>query len=153
VTSVSSLRWTDDDLLQELGAALREPPVDPDITAAAYAAFGWRNADAELELMILVAEAQPEPSGGVRSGKGAPRTLTFRGDRISVEVEVDEDGIVGQLIPPRPGQVTLVTASGAVAAAQADEVGCFTLPAPPPGPLRLDCQLDGERFVTEWTTG
>ena len=67
-----------------------------------------------------------------------------------MEIEVEDNGIVVQLIPPQPGQVTLVTSDGPQAAAQADEVGCFTLPPPPPGPMRLDCELDGNRFVTEW---
>jgi hypothetical protein len=39
----------------------------------------------------------------------------------------------------------------AEAAAQADELGCFSLPPPPPGPMRLDCQRGTDRFLTEWT--
>jgi hypothetical protein len=148
---VSSLRWTDEDLLQELGAALREAPVDDSIIAAAEAAFSWRTADEELELLTLEAETSPGMLAAVRgAGPAGPRTLTFRGDRLSVEIEIDDHGIVGQLIPPQPGQVTLVTSDGPQAAAQADEVGCFTLPLPPPGPMRLDCELNGDRFVTEW---
>ncbi|HEY1344359.1 MAG TPA: hypothetical protein VGF54_05215, partial [Streptosporangiaceae bacterium] len=58
----------------------------------------------------------------------------------------------GQLTPPQPGRVTLVTAEGPQATAQADEIGCFTFPPPAPGPLRLDCQLGGDHFVTEWVT-
>jgi hypothetical protein len=46
----------------------------------------------------------------------------------------------------------LVTPDGPQAAADADEVGYFTLPLPPPGPMRLDCQRGSERFLTEWTT-
>jgi hypothetical protein len=86
------------------------------------------------------------------SGPDAPRTLVFHGDRLSVEVEIDEDGIVGQLMPPRPGVVTLVTAAGPQATAQADEVGCFTFPLPAAGPLRLDCRLGTDHFITDWVT-
>jgi hypothetical protein len=147
---VSSLRWTDEDLLQELGAALREAPVEDSIIAAAEAAFSWRTADEELELLTLEAETSPGILAAAVRGAGPAGTLTFRGDRLSVEIEIDDHGIVGQLIPPQPGQVTLVTSDGPQAAAQADEVGCFTLPLPPPGPMRLDCELNGDRFVTEW---
>lgn len=150
---MSSLRWTDEDLLRELGAALREAPVDGAIITAAEAAFSWRTADEELELLTLETETSlGELAGAVRSAAGpaAPRTLTFCGEQLSVEIEIDDNGIVGQLIPPQPGQVTLVTSDGPQAAAQADEVGCFTLPPPPPGPMRLDCELNGNRFVTEW---
>ena len=152
---MSSLRWTDEDLLRELGGALREAPVDGSITAAAEAAFGWRTADEELELLMLEAETSLGTLAGAVRGAGpaAPRTLTFRGEQLSVEIEIDDNGIVGQLIPPQPGQVTLVTSDGPHAAAQADEVGCFTLPLPPPGPMRLDCELNGNRFVTERTGG
>jgi hypothetical protein len=69
-----------------------------------------------------------------------------------VEIEVDRGGIVGQLTPPQPGQVTLVTAEGPGATAQADEIGCFTFPPPAPGPLRLDCRVGADHFVTEWVT-
>jgi hypothetical protein len=152
---VSSLRWTDEDLLRELGAAQREAPADDGIIAAAEAAFSWRTADEELELLTLETETiLGALAGAVRgTGRAAPRTLTFRGEQLSVEIEIDDNGIVGQLIPPQPGQVTLVTSDGPQAAAQADEVGCFALPLPPPGPMRLDCELNGNRFVTEWAAG
>ena len=45
---MSSLRWTDEDLLRELGGALREARADGSIIAAAEAAFSWRTADEEL---------------------------------------------------------------------------------------------------------
>src|SRR5216684_3180880 len=81
-----------------------------------------------------------------------PRSLAFHGERLSVEIEIDEAGIVGQLTPPRPGQVTLVTADGPQATTQADDIGCFTFPPPPAGPLRLDCRLGDDHFITEWVT-
>jgi hypothetical protein len=86
------------------------------------------------------------------SGQDTPRTLVFHGERLSVEVEIDEAGIVGQLMPPRPGVVTLVTADGLQVAAQADEVGCFTFALPASGPLHLDCALGADHFITEWVT-
>jgi hypothetical protein len=78
--------------------------------------------------------------------------FAFHGDRLSVEIEIDDGGIVGQLTPPGAARITLVTPDGPQAAADADEVGYFSLPVPPPGPMRLDCQHGSERFLTEWTT-
>ena len=151
--SLSSPHWTDDELLRELRAALREPPVDEKYIRAAQAAFTWRTVDADLEILSLEAGLEVSETAQVRgTGPGAPRLFTFHGERLSVEIEVDEDGIVGQLTPPGPARVTLVTTDGPQAAADADEVGCFTLPAPPPGPMRLDCQRGTERFLTEWTS-
>ena len=86
------------------------------------------------------------------AGPGAPRTMAFHGERLSVEIEIDEAGIVGQLTPPQPGHVTLMTADGPQATVEADEVGCFTFPPPAAGSLRLDCRMGAERFITEWVT-
>jgi hypothetical protein len=149
---VSSLGWSDDELLSELRAALHEPPVDESVIRAAQAAFTWRTVDAELELLGLAADSALAGDAMVRGGSpGAPRMMAFHGSRMSVEIEIDEAGIVGQLTPPRPGQVTLVTADGPQATIQADDVGCFTFPAMS-GPLRLECRVGADRFVTEWVT-
>ena len=150
---MNSPRWTDHELLSELSKALEEPPLDENIIRAAQAAFTWRTVDAELEILSLDAGLEHAGAAQVRgTGPGAPRTFAFHSERLSVEVEVDDAGIVGQLTPPGPGQVTLVTPGGSQAATQADEIGCFTLPVPPRCPARLDCQLGDDHFVTEWTT-
>jgi len=152
VISLSSPRWTDDELLRELRAALQEPPVDEKLIRAAQAAFTWRTVDADLEILSLEAELTASDTALVRdAGQGGPRVFTFQGERLSVEIEIDDVGIVGQLTPPGPARVTLVTPDGPQAAADADEVGCFSLPTPPAGPMRLDCQRGSERFLTEWT--
>jgi hypothetical protein len=127
--------------------------VDEKLLRAAQAAFTWRTVDADLEILSLETELAVSDAARVRSaGHGSPRMFAFHGERLSVEIEIDNDGIVGQLTPPGPARVTLVTPDGPQAAADADEIGCFTLPAPPPGPMRLDCQRGSDRFLTEWTT-
>jgi hypothetical protein len=153
VICLSSPHWTDDELLRELRAALQEPPVDERCIRAAQAAFTWRTVDADLEILSLETELEREGAAQVRAaGPGAPRMFSFHGERLSVAIELDDDGIVGQLTPPGPARVTLVTTDGPQAAADADEVGCFSLPPPPPGPMRLDCQRGADRFLTEWTS-
>jgi hypothetical protein len=156
VISVSWPKWSDDELLAELRAALQEAPVDQSVIRAADAAFTWRTIDTDLELLGLDTSSGLAAAVPVRgSGPAAPRTLVFHGERdrerLSVEVEIDEAGIVGQLIPAQPGQVILMTAAGAQATTQADEAGCFAFPAQS-GPLRLECRLGTDRFVTEWVT-
>ena len=150
--SLSSPRWTDDELLRELRAALREPSVDEKLIRAAQAAFTWRTVDADLEILSLETELVRDAALVRDAGQRAPRVFAFHGERLSVEIEIDHDGLVGQLTPPGPARITLVTPDGPHAAADADEVGCFTLPAPPPGPMRLDCQRGSDRFLTEWTS-
>jgi hypothetical protein len=158
VIRVNSPRPSDDELLRELGAALRELPVDEAVIRAARDAFTWRTVDEDLEFLsldadfMLPAAAPAGQSATVRSGAHcAPRALVFHGDQLRVEIEIDEVGIVGQIVPAQPGDVTVVSVGGARMTAQADEVGCFALPPPEPGPMRLDCTLgSGRRFVTEW---
>ena len=120
---------------------------------AAEAAFTWRTVDADLEILSLETGLVMSDTAQVRGAEqGSPRRYAFHGERLSVEIEIDGAGIVGQLTPPQPGQVTLVTAEGRGETAQADAVGCFTFPPPAPGPLRLDCRLGANHFVTEWVT-
>jgi hypothetical protein len=150
VASVSLPRWSDDELEDELRAALQEAPVDESVIRAARAAFSWRTVDADIELLCLESGAGLTAGAPVRgSGQGM---LSFHGERLSVELEIDQAGIAGLLAPPQPAQVTLVTADGAQATTRADDVGCFTLPAPGHGPLRIECRLDADRFITEWVT-
>ena len=145
--------WTDDELLRELAAALREEPVDDRIVRAARGAFAWRTVDADLILLELDSSAIAAAGAAVRAGGSAPpRTLAFRGERLSVEIEIDEAGIVGQLTPPQPGRITLLTAAGPGVSTQADEVGCFAFPPRVSGPIRLDCRVDHDHFVTQWVT-
>jgi hypothetical protein len=152
VIGLSSPHWTDDELLRELRDALQEPSVDERHIRAAQAAFTWRTVDADLEILGLETELAPAGAAQVRGSPGSPRMFTFHGERLSVEIEIDEDGIVGQLTPPGPARVILLTTDGPQAATGADEVGCFSLPPPPPGPMRLDCQRGADRFLTEWTS-
>jgi hypothetical protein len=145
--------WTDEELLHELAAALREEPVDDSIIRAAQGAFAWRTVDADLILLELDSSATAAAGAPVRAGgSAAARTLAFHGERLSVEIEIDEAGIVGQLTPPQPGRVTLLTAAGPGLSTQADEVGCFAFPSPASGPIRLDCRVDDDHFVTQWVT-
>jgi hypothetical protein len=145
--------WTDDELLHELGLALAEEPVDDSIVRAAQGAFAWRTVDADLILLELDSSATAAAGAAVRAGgSAAPRTLAFHGEQLSVEIEIDEAGIVGQLTPPQPGRVTLLTAAGPGVTTRADEVGCFAFPSPVSGPIRLDCRVDDDHFVTQWVT-
>jgi hypothetical protein len=145
--------WSDEELLHELRAALQEAPVDESVIRAAQGAFAWRTVNADLELLSLEEDSTLTDDALVRgSGPGTVRTLVFHGERLSVELEIDEIGIVGQLTPPQSGQVTLVTADGLQSAMHADDVGCFAFPLPVSGPLRLDCKVSAQSFITEWVT-
>jgi hypothetical protein len=154
VDGMPSPNWSsDDELMLDLRAALREPPVDGAVLAAARAAFAWRTVDTDLELIGLLYDSVVDRQEAVREDPAeSPRTLAFHGDRLGVEIELNTTGIEGQLIPAQSGLVTLVTVDGPFAAVAADPIGCFSFPTPPGGPIRLECSTDAGRFVTVWIT-
>jgi hypothetical protein len=118
---------------------------------AAKAAFSWRSVDDELELMLLVYDSSTEDEAVVRSSfTSAPRTLVFEASALCLEVEVESDEIMGQLIPPQPTRVTLITAAGKFAETDADETGCFQIPRPTRGSVRVGCATATTSLVTDW---
>ncbi|MBB5826747.1 MULTISPECIES: hypothetical protein [Micromonospora] len=144
----------DDALTVELGAALWDTgPVPEEFLTAARAAFAWRTVDAELAVAELMFDSacDAEPAGLTRSG-GSARTLSFRSGQVVLEIEVTEAGIVGQLSPPRGGRVTARTATGPYDESAVDEVGFFSLGAPPSGPVRLSARADGYAVATDWVS-
>jgi len=146
---MTSARWDDDDaLLADLRTALDVPAVPEHVVAAAKAAYTWRTIDEELAFAALVYDSSLEGSALVR-GDG-PRTLLFQGDCLSVEIEVTDEGVTGQLIPPQAGRIELLTAAGTFAEVTADEVGCFELPRPRRGAVRLRCCSGDNALSTAW---
>jgi hypothetical protein len=142
--------WDDDErLLEELRAAVQQAGAPTSgMTAAAEAAFSWRTVDGELA--VLSEEAAEAESALVRGAPTAPRILEFRASQLSVELEQIDSALVGQLVPPGPGSVTLVGREGELARADADDLGCFTLPHVPAELVRVRCVTPSGALVTEW---
>ena len=101
----------DDDLLEQLRAAVRQAgEPTPAMVAAASAALSWASVDAELA--ALTHDSLVEETAGVRGGSSGPRGLVFEGEQVSVELEQDPDCLIGQLVPPTPGEVALLHPGG-----------------------------------------
>jgi len=161
---------TDDELLRELGACLRaEQQVPAAFLAAARATWTWRTVDADLaELRYDSAHHQPAAvRGAVRAVAGGPagaesagpRVLTFTSDDVSIDLEVVDGEVVGQLVPARSAELVLeqsgVDPQGdpieSRATVPVDDVGWFRLAPAPAGRFRLNCTLpSGGRVVTGW---
>jgi len=146
--------WNDDEeLLRDIGEALRPDPLEAQVLAAARQVHAWRTSDVDRALAALLYDSELDRTAAVRGpAPGAPRNLVFALGELRVEVELSDAGIEGQLIPPEPGQVRLFTEAGLLAEATADEVGCFTFPGSRPGPIRIECEVAGRRIATEWIT-
>jgi len=138
----------DDELLAELRALVtRHDPVPSEALAAARSAIAWRTLDAELADL-----ADESEMAGVR-GVGTPTLLTFDATGLTVEVELLVVGghrrLLGQLVPPGPGNVDVRHGNRTVSTA-ADEVGRFRVDDIVPGPVSLRCSIDGRLVVTDW---
>lgn len=157
--------WTDDLLLAELGDALRaEREVPGALIEAGKTIFTWRSIDAELADLAharltydsLADADDPVGTGtgdlaGVRSEQAALRSLTFAADDLSIELEVAGDAVLGQLVPPQPGIVEVLTPDSNRVEVPVDEVGWFTVRPVPETRFRLTCRLgSGTSVVTDW---
>jgi hypothetical protein len=77
----------DEQLLAELKGVLAQvDPVPGHVTAAARAALGWRTLDEDLADLLYDSSEELEPVG-VR-GEDQPRTLSFRGPSLGLDVEI-----------------------------------------------------------------
>jgi len=142
--------WSDDELL----AAVKDLSGSQAPAGAADAAmelFTWRTVDAELA--ALMTDSALEAPAGVR-GASEARTLTFAAQDVQVVVEITENAdsrqLLGQLVPGRPGQVS-VRQGGVVRTVEADDLGRFVIDdLGPRGPLSLRCSWNGGSVITDW---
>jgi hypothetical protein len=140
------------DELSALEARLRRAaeladPVPPGLTDAAVAAFSFRTLDAELARLTF--DSLVEGAGAVR-GDG-PRTLTFTAGEVTVEVELAEDRLLGQLLPATGRAEIEVRRASGTTSVRADDLGRFTAEPFAPGPFSLRCHLPPNRtIVTDW---
>jgi hypothetical protein len=152
VTSIADIRWDDDDeLLAFLDEALRtEGEVPPDFVAAGKAAFTWRSIDAELASLVYDSEREPALT---RTQTADLRALTFASAHVTIELELTDSGLLGQVVPTAPARVDVQTTAGVTVSVTADELGCFTIREIPPEPFRLRVRVDETIDVlTTWIT-
>ena len=146
--------WHDDDLLMErlTEAFARERAVPEHVMQAAKDAFDWRGVDEELETLTLSFDSLLTDAVGVRGPAGdSPRVLVFDGEDLTIEIEVGQDVVMGQVVPARSELVILQCADGRVDEVTADDAGFFLLRRPSQGPIRLKWP-NGEAagVVTGW---
>ncbi len=144
----------DDALLVRLSmVAAQVDPVPAAVLEAAEAAFGLRDLDAQLAL--LVCDSLIDTEGLVLSrGEDEPRMLSFESPGSAVEVEVTEVDrrcrLVGQVVGGTSGTLRVEHGEGA-SSVPVDEIGRFTLADVPAGHLRLSYPAaDGATVVTSW---
>ena len=144
--------WDDEQLLVALGEAMRARQAVPEsFVDTGKSAYAWHNIDAELAQLTY--DSSREPVAGLRSEAASIRALTFTSAHISLELEVTEGSLLGQIIPPRAGTLETQTRAGTTTSTPVDEIGCFAVEPIPASPFRLRCRTaDGTDVVTGWIT-
>jgi hypothetical protein len=146
-------RWDDDNLLEMLGQAIKaRSQVPPELVEAAKNAYTWHTIDAELAELTFDSSRESEAAASTRSESASIRALTFTSARLSIEVEVTGNSLIGQVMPPQEGTMEAQTRDGATTTAPVDEIGCFFVEPVPPGPFRLRYRTHGMDVVTGWLT-
>lgn len=153
--------WDDDDLLVALRQAVRErQAVPPEFVEAGRNAFAWRNFDAEPARLSYDSARDEDRAASVRAGPGPPRAepaavraLTFSSAHLTIELEVTQDSVLGQVVPAQPAMIRVQPRDGAETALSADEIGCFAVQPIPSGPFRLRCRAAPDvDAITGWIT-
>ena len=145
-------RWDDDErLFEDLAEAVQETaPLAQTIAEHAEGALSWRTIDEELLRAILTFDSSLEPAPATRADPGQARVLVFSSAPLSMELEVIDGQVVGQILPPSSGEIRIEVSDGAEYRVTVDESGFFELPALPAGPVRLRCDTATGRVVTDW---
>ena len=145
--------WDDDELLAMLAEAQQAAESVPrEFIEAGKAAYAWRTIDAELAKLVYdSAMEEVQLAGQVRAEQAQLRALTFTTSELTLEIEVTAEALLGQLVPPEPGEVEVITSKGKAQQAPIDDVGCFTIRPVPAGSFRLHCRTaSGVFVVTNW---
>jgi hypothetical protein len=144
--------WSDDDTLMDAVRTALEP-VPERFVVAARAAFAWHNIDAELAALTYDSAQDALAGAGTRAEPASLRSLTFDAENVTIELEIIDDVLHGQLVPARAGRVELRHVSGAVATVEVSSVGYFTISPVPEGRFRLYCApVNSAAVLTDWIT-
>ncbi|WP_395576009.1 hypothetical protein [Streptomyces sp. BK79] len=122
-------------------------PVPAELRRIAVDAFALHDLDARVAELTFDSLVDAIP---VRGETDPPRMLTFRADDVILDVEVTADGLIGQVLPPGPARIEVLSGPLAHARLTADDMGRFTGEAPPTGPFALRLRTGGDVVVTQW---
>jgi hypothetical protein len=145
----------DDEILL---AALREAlaardAVPREFLETAKSAYVWHTIDAELAQLTYDSRHDMERAAAVRSESASIRALTFYSARFSVEVEITDDALLGQIVPPQRGTAEIQTLAGHISSVEVDDIGCFAVEPKPESPFRMRLRTEGQPDVlTGWLT-
>ena len=143
--------WDDEELLAALQRALRtRRAVPPGFVEAGKNAFAWHNADAELAQLTYDSTRSADHLVSTRAESAAVRALTFTAPRLTIELEVTGDSLLGQVLPQQAATIEARPLTGAGLAVHAREIGSFSIPPIPRIRFLLRCRAAGIDVLTSW---
>ncbi|MFH0172793.1 hypothetical protein ACIA6D_01455 [Streptomyces cacaoi] len=122
-------------------------PVPAELRRAAIEAYTLHDLDARIAELTFDSLVDAIP---VRGAVDVPRMLTFHTGGLTVDVEVTDEGLMGQLLPPQSASIEVLHGPRAGAPLTADDMGRFACDTPPGGPFALRLRTGAEVVVTEW---
>jgi hypothetical protein len=128
-------------------AAVILDPLPAELRQIAVEAYALHDLDARIAELTFDSVVDAIP---VRGAGDVPRMLTFRAGEVTVDVEVTAQGLMGQVLPPQPARIEVLSGPQPSAALLADDMGRFTTDAPLSGPFALRLRTGEEVVVTEW---
>jgi hypothetical protein len=143
----------DDQLLAALHEAIRAREAVPAwFVKTGKNAYAWHNIDAELAQLTYDSQSDERTAPVIRSERASIRALTFTSTQLSMELEVTEDSLLGQIIPPQAVTLEIHSMVG-MTTTTVDEIGFFAVEPKPDGSFRLRCRTsDGADVMTGWIT-
>lgn len=145
---------SDDGLLAVLRRALvARRAVPPEFVRAARNAFAWHSIDAELAQLTYDSSRAADALAGTRAELATIRVLTFTSSRLTIELEVTAEALIGQLVPMQAATIEVQVRKGASRQVTSDDIGCFAIRPMPSGAFRLRCLgLPALDVLTGWIT-
>jgi len=143
----------DDKLLAALRDALSPSEAVPAwFVETGKNAYAWHNIDAELAQLTYDSDSDQRVATATRSETASIRALTFTSGHLSMEVEVTDDNLLGQIVPPRAGTLEIHSKTG-ILTTTVDEIGFFAVAPIPDSPFRLRWRTaEGADVLTGWIT-
>ena len=145
--------WDDEQLLTALGEAIKARDAVPSwFVQTGKNAYAWHNVDAELAQLTYDSRTDADEMAVARSETASIRALTFTSAHLSIELEVANGSLFGQVVPPQAGTLETRTKAG-MTTSPVDEGGFFAVEPIPTDPFRLRFRTTGGADVmTGWIT-
>ncbi|MEV6759887.1 hypothetical protein AB0N16_04385 [Streptomyces sp. NPDC051105] len=139
----------DADLLEEelRQAAAVLDPLPAGLLQLAMDAYALHDLDARVAELTFDSLVDAIP---VRGAEAPPRMLTFQAGDLTVDIEVTDEGLLGQVLPPQSARIEVLGGPAAARPLTADGMGRFASDTPPAGPFALRLRTGGDVIVTEW---